>query len=297
MAEQAYRYGVYCVRSETPYADSVRQFIEQLDFRDRTQYEVISTTDRRNKLYSFFFPPASRRLVMKVSTVDPELSRWRRAALFMTSLAKNYPRASFAGAQILEKAGIPGATAVAYWTFRPDFKRLDGYYLYEEIPAQTSVHRYRMSIGESPTRFERRAFERMVDKVADIARKLHASGVRHGALELGNFLVDFGNGTSRPLDDADADDPALYLIDTDRVSKIRIRQPFIKRILDMNCLRRLDFDREGRRAFLRRYLRDDYSQGWWRVFELWRLRRFRLRRWLRGEPRGLITPLQPRWPD
>ncbi|MBA3563961.1 MAG: hypothetical protein H0W33_08130 [Gammaproteobacteria bacterium] len=294
MSEQSYRFGVYWVRDDIPYAESVRKFIEQFDFRDRTQFEPLQTTNRRNKLFAFYFAPADRRMVVKISSVDPDLSRRRRAALFMTSLAKNYPRASFAGARILEQAGIPGATAVAYWTFRPDFRRMDGYYLYEEVPAQTSVYRFRESVRGEPSALERHAYERMIDEIADITRNMHDQGIRHGALELGNFLVDFGNGTPRPADEADADGPKLYLIDTDRVSRARIRQPFFKRVLDFNCLRRLDFDREGRRVFVQRYLGPDYSPGWWRLLELWRIRRFRLKKWLRGELRGSNSRLQPR---
>ncbi|MGH8495135.1 MAG: lipopolysaccharide kinase InaA family protein [Gammaproteobacteria bacterium] len=294
MPEQTYQHGVYCVLDEVPYASSVRSFIETQAFRDICRCEPFATSNRRNKLYAFDFEPAGRRLVVKVSAVDPGLQWRRRASLFLTSLAKNYPRASFAGARILSEAGIPGAAAVAYWTYRPSFRRLEGYYLYEEIPARTSVHRFRVDIGAEPTARDRRAFERMVEEIAEIARALHSNGIRHGALELGNFLVDFGNGAPRPRSDEEAENPRLYLIDTDRVSKARILQPFLKRILDINCLRRLDFDRQGRRAFLRHYLGEDYSPGWEHVLELWRLRRFRLRSWLRGEPRGLTTPLQPR---
>jgi len=294
VAEQSYKHGVYCIREDVPYADAVRGFIESFDFRDRTLYEAIPTNNRRNTLYAFHFPPANRRLVVKIFSVDPALSPRRRAALFMTNLAKNYPRASFAGARILEQAGIPGARAVAYWTFRPDFQHMDGYYLYEEIPAKTSVHRFRESIRGRPSELERRAWDRMIDEIAHISRDLHEKNIRHGALELGNFLVDFGNHGARPRNEADADNARLYLIDTDRVSKARIRIPGLKRFLDLNCLRRLDFDREGRRAFVGRYLGEHYSTAWWYVLELWRLRRFRLRKWLRGEKRGSSSTLQPR---
>jgi len=68
----------------------------------------------------------------------------------------------------------------------------------------------------------------------------------------------------------------LYVIDTDKVSKSRIRQPFLKRMLDLKSLKPIHLDPHERRVFLKKYLKEEYSEFWLRVFEFWYQGKYRL---------------------
>jgi hypothetical protein len=112
--------------------------------------------------------------------------------------------------------------------------------------------------------------------MADVAAKMHSNYLRHGDLAFGNFLVGMDASgevlkTSNP-----SNRPTLYVIDTDKVSSSRLRHPWLKRMFDLKSLKPINFDPRERQIFLKKYLAEDYSRFWMRVFEFWHLGRYRL---------------------
>lgn len=290
MELQRYSHGVYCLRDELPYAQAIRQLIVHRQYATLPRAEKTANTNRRYRLHAFEFPPAGKRLMLKTAAIDPAYPLIWKLGLFGTGLVYDYTRIAFEGALTLERAGVATIRAVAYWTYRRSLFDKESHFLYEVVEAQGSVGQYQRDLGPVPTPEEQHRLSRWVEQMAHITRRLHEAGVRHGDIHGGNFLI----GSSVADDSADR---RLYLIDTDRVSRAWIRQPTIKRVLDLRCLRRLGFDEQGRRFFLRCYLGDNYRERWWWVLEFWRLRRFvprkLLKRWRRRHRKG-VQLAQPR---
>ena len=108
----------------------------------------------------------------------------------------------------------------------------------------------------------------VIDRMADIVRRMHEHSVRHDDFGIGNFLMVIGDPT------APESDPvrrySVALIDTDHIYLSRLRAGKLKRFFDMRDLRRLNLDESGRRRFMQRYLGDDFSEGWWNAHMFWR---------------------------
>lgn len=295
MELQRYSHGVYRLRDDLPYAIAVRDFIVGRRYANLPQAKPIANTNRRYRLRAFDCAPAGKRLMLKTAAIDPGYPLLWKIGLFATDLVNDYAKTAFNGALALEQAGIATIRPVAYWTYRSSIFDRESHFLYEVVKAVGTVGQYQRSLGSVPEPAQQRRFSQLVERMAHITRRMHDAGVRHGDIHGGNFLMNPGGG------ETGVKDIQLYLIDTDRVSRPWIRQPAIKRILDLRCLRRLGFDEPGRRYFLRCYLgEDDYETSGvacWRVLEFWRLRRFvprkLLKRWRRRH--RLDIPLaQPR---
>ncbi len=266
--EEKYEHGRFFVRPDIDSHDAVQQFIKKCRFLDTNAFESVHVTNRRNKLFRVNLNGYPRPLMLKINWINPKLSFRRRAALYANNRFKNYPRRGLAGAMALEKAAVPGIWAVAYWNYKPRTMQECGYFLYEEVDAECSIAEYQLFARRDANSRQQQVFNVLVKKTAELVHQLHESCLRHGSIELGNFLVNFACGMDA-VDASAASGARLYLIDTDRITHSRVRNSTIKRIFDVRDLCRISFDRQGREYLLRSYLKDDYSDFWQRVLETW----------------------------
>ena len=269
--EQSYESGRLFVRPGLSYRDAIVGFVESRQFLKTGSFESIKVANRRNQLFRVRLDGLPRPLIMKINWINPEFPLTRRVALFLNNRFKNYPRRGYYGALALEQAAISGMRAIAYWNHLPWSMQESGYFLYEEIDADCSIIEYQIFASRETSSTQQQVFNKLIERTADMVRQLHLSNLRHGSIELGNFLVEFGCG----MDAADADAASaarLYLIDTDRMTRVKIKVSLIKTIFDIRDLCRMGFDATGRKYFLRCYLNEKYSDHWQQVLEFWHLR-------------------------
>ena len=255
---QKHESGRSFVRPGISYRDAVVRFIESRQFLESGGFESIKVNNRRNRLFRIRLEGSERPLMMKINWINPELPLTRRIALFLNNRFKNYPRQGYFGALALEHAAIPGMRAIAYWDHRPRSMQESGYFLYEEIDADCSIVEYQIFATRDASCKQQQVFNKLIERMACLVRQLHQSNLRHGSIELGNFLVGFGCD----MDAADADAASaarLYLIDTDRISRVKIKNTLIKTIFDIRDLCRIGVNAAGRKFLLRYYLNEKYQ--------------------------------------
>ena len=296
MRSQHYAQGHYCIREGLPFASELERYIRKLDFLGISESFRINVASqrKRHRLYVFSFAPAGFRVVMKVDTVDARYSRLRQLELRIAGLIRDGLKRSYLGSLALEQAGIPSIRPLAQWTYRRSLLSRDSYFLYEAIETDEGVKTYRDRIAQdlNPERYAN--FTRLVEMMAQLTRRLHDAGLRHGDIVTGNFLI-FGHERDAHGELAIGDRTRLYLIDTDHIQRARISFAPIKRFFDLRCLRRLDFDDEGVRFFLRRYLGTEQAEIPC-ALRFWERGGFKLSHWIKRRGKKTYSSLNPREP-
>lgn len=257
------------VPDDPPEAAAVRAFVASGAWRETAAFRRIPTRNPRYEVYAFELPGVGTPCILKIAQAAPAAHRGaRRLEALVSHLAHDPARRALRGARLLAQNGLPTFRPLACWTARRGGIFRDSFFLYAQISARHSLKDYKLgTTGLEPTE-NARAFDALVAPLADLVAALHRRGLRHDDLACGNFLVD--------------DDGRLHLIDVDHVRAARLRRfSRLKRLFDLNDLRRLDLDDARLDAFLRRYLGTEDSPGWRRVFAFWRAGGNRPFRWLR----------------
>ena len=264
-----YSHGTFVLRRGLPETQAIEEYIAQRNFLDVREEDRLATTNRRYRLYSFHMAGMDKKVVLKISSANPEYPFWRRMNVHLSHLTKDYGRKAMKGALALESAGVRTIRPLACWRHRRSSLIVDSYLLYEMVDAEFSIRQYWQQIRDSMTEVQERILGELVDKMAQIVSSVHAAGLLHGDIAGGNFLVAARDKTKK-----DSGGHDVWLIDTDSISRNRIPVPFLKRIRDLRSLRRMGFDRDRngfgevlRQRFLRVYLGDEYSSFWQRVFD------------------------------
>ena len=283
MHQQHYSKGQYLVRHDLAYAAQVEEFITSLAFKRHQDVQLVHPSEgrKRNTLYTFYFAPAQKHMVMKAARIDPAYSTWRRMELFLTSVFRDYNKRAYLGSIAMENAGVNTAKPVAFWTYNQTYFQRESYYMYERVNADFKMFEYQQRIGSNPTPDQRILLQHMIDKAIDMLKDLSHNGIRHGDPHVGNFLVVMLLKEGEAGIETVAQQMQLYLIDNDHVSIARVRIPWIKRVFDLKSLRRIRLDDKGRKEFLKRFLEDEYQEFWWWVIEFWAGGGFKLHRWFR----------------
>ena len=294
MHRQRYSKGHFCIREGLASAPELERFIRELRFLDVDDSTRIRTPSqrKRHRLYYFHFPSLDVPCVLKVDQVDSGYSWLRRQELRLTGLLRDNARRSYEGALALEQAGLETMRPLAHWTYRVSRFYREGYFLYQAIETDLGIKRYRDSIADAPSPKQLENFNQLIEMMARLTRRMHDAGLRHGDIVTGNFLVA-GHERDKAGELLITDATRVYLIDTDHIKKARIALSPIKHFFDLYCLRRLDFDDEGVRFFLRRYYdRPDVNIS--RSLRFWERGGFRLSFWLKGRRKKSYSNLDPR---
>lgn len=232
----------------------------------------------RNRLYEFRLPQIRRKVVMKVSRIDPRYRLSRKIDLFVTGLYKDYNEVGFHGATALHAAGLPVAEPLAFWTRRRGLFDKRSYFLYRKTPGQTSVGELlRETAGDVKDRNRR-----VAEKLVAVLKRIHAANLRHGDFHTNNVQMHFPRPDApgkTPKEIAeDVSDAVYYLLDYDKVSKAGITAPWIKKIRDLKDLSLLFVPGVGDEELLEMYLGEAPPPRWSRVFRFWRNGGFNLSR-------------------
>lgn len=238
----------------------------------------------RNRLYEFHLPRIRREVVMKVSRIDPRYRLSRKIDLFVTGLYKDYCKVGFLGAKALYAAGLPGAEPLAFWTCRRGIFDKRSYFLYRKLPGQTSVKKLLQKAGNE----HKDCHLRLAKKLVSIIRRIHAANLRHGDFHAGNVQVHFPSPTeasAAPASAAEIQDAAYYVLDYDKVSKVAVTTPWIKRIGDLKDLSLLTIPAVGDDELLKMYFGASPPPRWSRTFKFWRNGGFSLSKQLGATPK------------
>lgn len=268
----------FCV----PYARELEQEIYTGIFPYSYRQNEIKTGRSRNSLSTVNYPEAPQPLVLKVFGKTEKASLSRRFEIKVSSFLKNMAKESYEGAQSLLEAGVNTPRPVACWSeYRGRWSRYD-LYVYEYFPSRNTLQRIRRSIDPEPSLENQLYFNQLVSRMAMMARKIHDAKLRHGDFATHNFLV--------------LDDMNLVILDTDHIKKSRARG-MLKYFLDMHCMKRLGFDYDGQRFFLREYLGRRPTNLEWLIFRFWTKGGFRMRRWLKRNRKTGSNSVQPVLPE
>src|SRR5690606_11683698 len=134
---------------------------------------------KRHRLYYFDFPSLGIPCVLKVDQVDSGYSWWRRQELRLTGLLRDNARRSYEGALALEQAGLETMRPLAHWTYRASRFYREGYFLYQAIETDLGIKRYRDSIADAPSPEQLDNFNRLIEMMARLTRRMHDAGLRH----------------------------------------------------------------------------------------------------------------------
>ncbi len=265
-----------------PYVQELEQEIYSGRFPCTYSQDKIKTGRSRNSLSKINYPGSPHPLLLKVFGETDKASSSRRFEIKVSSFFKNMARQSYEGAQSLLEAGINTPRPVAYWSeYRGPWSRYD-LYVYEYFPSHNTLQKIRRSIDPEPSLEDQVYFNQLVSRMAWMTRKIHDAGLRHGDFATHNFLV--------------LDDMSLVILDTDHIKKTRTRG-MLKYFLDMHCMKRLGFDCEGQRFFLREYLGRRPTSLEWLIFRFWTKGGFRMRRWLKRSRKTGSDAVQPVLPE
>ena len=257
------------ILEDQPEANAVRKFIASGQWRTPGQFKRLATRNARYEVYSFPLADTNTSCILKIARAAPAAYRpLRRLGVLFSHLTRDPARRALRGARLLARHGVPTFRPLACWKARGNGWWRDSFLLYAGIPARHSLRNYKLGTTGLTPEENARALAALTDQFADLVASMHRQGLLHNDLACGNFLV--------------ADNGTLHAIDADHVRKSRLRWfPRLKRIFDLNDLRRMDLDEPLRRAFLRRYLGGRDSEFWWRVHLFWRNGGNRPLRWLR----------------
>jgi len=266
--EKRFEKGAMIVHPELDCRGQLEAYISSLQFLDLPEAERISTHNKRYRVYSFHLPAAGREVILKVSWANPAYSWGRRLNIRVLQWVKDYAKVAFLGALALDRIGIRTIKPLACWRYARTPFDVESYLLYEKRPALSSALELKREVEADPTEERHAVLNAVIDRMADIVRRMHEHSVRHDDIAIGNFLVVIGDPTA-----PDSDPVRRYsvaMIDTDHITLSRLRRGRLKRVFDLRDLRRLNLDEPGRRRFLQRYMGDDFGEGWWKVHMFWR---------------------------
>ncbi|MBN1557328.1 MAG: hypothetical protein JW951_04200 [Lentisphaerae bacterium] len=237
---------------------AVDTFIARLDFLKLDEACRVETHNRRYRVYAFELDGLPHGAMLKVSWANPEYPAARRFNVALSQWLRDTGRRSIKGARLLRRAGLRTIRPLACWTCRPSGCKLERYFLYERLPAETSCRDLMLQARGAAEPAARRAWSAALDALADTLAVLHRRGLAHGDTALGNFLVSRG-----------PDGPVIGVIDTDHVTRRRFVPRVLKRVADLHDLRRLRLDEADAQRFLQRYLGRAYRPFWFRVYRFW----------------------------
>ncbi len=247
---------------------ALEAYISKHGFLDVSETTRLSTHNKRYRVYSFHLGPAERDVILKVSWANPAYGWARRFNIRIVQLFRDYAKSAFLGALALDRVGIRTIQPLAYWRYARSIFNVESYLLYERYPAEGSVLDLVRDVERHPTPLNRRKLDAMIDQLADMVRCMHDHGLRHDDTAVGNFLIEEAD-----LSSAESEPERRYqvvMIDTDHVAPSHLRGGLLKSFFDLRDLRRLNLSEDDRRRFMKRYLGDDFSEGWWRVHMFWR---------------------------
>ena len=127
---------------------------------------------------------------------------------------------------LLEKKGIATLTPVAFGEKGLNPARKKSFIITKELKCTLSLAKYvERWEAESPV-FKLK--KNIIEKLAEIAREIHESGINHRDLYLCHFLLDISEG----LEQVDSDNIKFYLVDLHR-AQIRNQVPFRWQVKDV----------------------------------------------------------------
>ncbi len=258
MRSGRYCAGQYLVRADSARAELLESYILEARFLDVSEDNRLYSHNKRYRVYCLKPRWLDSEVILKISWASPDYKFWRRANIIVSQLFKNYSRSAFEGALMLARAGINTINPLACWTYNRSVLRRESYFMYEKLPAEYSIRDVRLKAEGGNTSYGL-LFDEFVEKMARLVAGMHERGLRHDDMASGNILVQ-----------KEGDSYRLAVIDTDHISVNHVPFSVLKLFFDLKCMRRLDFDEETRRRFLRLYLGADYSERWWPVMEFWR---------------------------
>ena len=136
------------------------------------------------------------------------------------------------------------------------FLQYESCFLYEKIDADYSILNFaEQDLADVQ---DKARLETMLDEMCDLMRKIHQQDILHRDLIRSNFLVKEEGGGRK-----------MYVIDTDHVGYNYVPTKLLKRIFALRCMCRVSFEGKEKQAFIERYLQDDYSDFWFKVFQFW----------------------------
>jgi hypothetical protein len=255
--EKRYEQGRLFVRPGLDCREKIEGYIFKMRFADQPSQGDLSGKAE----YSFYLPEAERNVVLQVVEV---CGGWRAVKLRLFNTAKK----AFFGALALEKIGVHTVSALAYWSRRAPGGRGQSWFLYEQASdAISSVADLRTGVELHPTPEGARMLDAIIDRIADVMRRIHGCGLRHTATTLPDFMIEEGDIT------APESDPArrynVVMQGTDRIGFSRGCWSALRMVFNLRDLAGMDFGEAGGRRFLQRYLGQAYSRKWWRVYLFW----------------------------
>ena len=279
--EKRYENGRLFVRPDLDCRGGLEAYISRKEFLCLPEHCHLDTNNKRYRVYSFFLPEADRDVILKVSWANPEYGWGRRMNIRVIQLLKNYARIAFKGALALDRIGIRTIRPLAYWQHRKSWCDVESYFLYEKLPAESTVLDLVQAAGDAPTASQQAKLHAVIDRTAALVRRLHDHGLRHDDVAMGNFLIEVRDSS------AGESDPArrygVAVIDTDHIHWSGLKTGARKRFFDLRDLRRLNLREADCRRFLEEYLGDAFNERWWRVYLFWRKwGKHPIRSWLRS---------------
>ena len=266
-------------------ADFLPQWITTRGFAtyEQVQFLLRHTEGRpRNKLYSFYLPEIQQEVVMKVSHINPRYRLSRKIDLFLTSLYKDYCKIGFCAASMLHSHNLPVARPLAFWTFRKTFSDKKSYFLCARLPGEQSV---KQLLHSSETGDFDDGFHTLAEKTVAIIKSVHAAGLRHGDLHLGNIHSHFPRSTPGSKQTKDISDAELFLLDYDNCSKTRIKIPWVKTLYDLKDLSLLTIPTVKDEELLGMYFNTPPTPCSLMAFRFWKNGGCNLRRQLGFKPK------------
>lgn len=258
-----YAEGGYIVNCRAADRTVLEEFIGGRRFLDVDEATRIPTHNKRYRVYGFHLPELSSEVIMKVSWLNPEYSLGRRFNIAVSQFVHDYGRRGFFGALKLQSVGVHSIEPLACWSHKKSRFSTESYFLYRKIPAVSTLKEFIENLGAEDSDLGLR--EELLAKMTGVIRCMIDSGLRHGDIALGNFLV---------LDGGMAGDSSsayqIAVIDTDNISSRALKLPLLKSILDLSTLKRLNLPSSERVSVIKGVMGVRYRKFWWYVAEYWR---------------------------
>lgn len=236
--------------------DNLSAFLQESP-STKTLSTPLPTRNRRHRVERIGIGKTT--VVRKTYSLNPGHNRFRKfETWFALTFLRDPARKAFQGALLLKAAGMPTAEPLAYGQYPRRSWLQERFLICRPIDAEGSM-RERLEPGCA---LQHQA-DVLLDRMADQVRELNNRGVRHGDLATGNWLI--------------GRDATLWLIDTDKVRRVRRRPAWLKRALDLRCVARMNLPEVLCHRFALRYLGSDFSNAWWQVCRFWRPRSLRRR--------------------
>ena len=234
-----YALGEYFIHPDYINNKGLEDWLNNLEFEQtETDYNRMQLHSRkRNNLYSFDLPALDKKVVLKVSKVSDDYKWYRKLNLFLVSYFKDYSKNAYFGGKALESIGINTPKVIAHWSCKRQGKPKKSYLLYEKVDAVMSAFNLCQELVKVNTEASN-IIMCITEKLALTVRQIHQHNIRHGDPHSGNFLVtsNVGNLTELTVEHCSRLD--FYLIDLDKTCFSDQEKPWLKKFLDIRCMRR-----------------------------------------------------------